>query len=448
LFIIAGSCHFSRNALAEEENEDELSLDQVLALVLQNNRNLKNADLEVDKSGKVNSIIQYLRYPEINVNFLYSLTLISPNLTFKAGQLGSLPDGTLLPTTDVTIADSFSDSYFAADLTQPLSQQYRIGLQAKVGRKDEEISKERLREERHNAVNEATQVYYSILETKSAIRSGEAKLQASVENQRVAGNLLAERQILASQQLDAKAHQEEAQFKLLSLKDQLNSKKEKLNEMMGRDISTPLDIVESTQLKMPELNSEELLQKAMAQRPELKESRAYVIKTKEEIKAKQAERIPDVGLKVSYFKQLNNIEVLPEQGAFVGVVMNWKPMDLLRIGKEVAIKDRAWKQAVNKSEELETDVKRELNDVLRRMEKTKVLLQSAETYRKSAQENFRVMKNKYNERAILLKDFNESKAMLEEADYQYEQVRLRYLATQAELKKIIGEDCQGEYCNN
>ena len=52
---------------------------------------------------------------------------------------------------------------------QPLSQQYKIGLNVQLAKLGQALNDERLRAQKHAVVNQVKQAYYGLLRTQSAL---------------------------------------------------------------------------------------------------------------------------------------------------------------------------------------------------------------------------------------------------------------------------------------
>ena len=66
------------------------------------------------------------------------------------------------------------------------------------------------------------------------------------ETDRVAQDYLAQESVLKSDSLEAKAKLAQARYQIVQLRDTLNTQKEQLNELLGRDLDTPFRTRAST----------------------------------------------------------------------------------------------------------------------------------------------------------------------------------------------------------
>jgi outer membrane protein TolC len=147
-----------------------LTLDRAVMLALQNNRQVNNAALEVGKSGDEIAAFKTRRLPALKLDLTEAEPLTPINVKFKEGDLGSDPSTGPIPSTNTTIRTPRKPiTAVNSSITQPLSQQYRLGLgidQLEVGRG---INQEELRSQRHVVIDNVKRAYYGLLQTQSSL---------------------------------------------------------------------------------------------------------------------------------------------------------------------------------------------------------------------------------------------------------------------------------------
>ena len=127
---------------------DVLSLEQAVALALDHNRNLKNAELEVSKQEDSVAEAGTKRRPSFKANLFGSIPLQRIDITFKQGDFGTFPGpgGRPNPATDVTISTPRTFNPFAyVTVDQPLTQLYRIILGMHMAKINFQLASEDLR---------------------------------------------------------------------------------------------------------------------------------------------------------------------------------------------------------------------------------------------------------------------------------------------------------------
>src|SRR5437868_1146412 len=112
-----------------------LTLQQAIESAEANNRAIRAARLERTKAlSEVNAARTY-RLPAFSVVALGSQSLARLGLTFPPGSLGVYPNIGPIPGKSTTLSGPLQpDGIFYASITQPLSQQHRIGLGIELAR--------------------------------------------------------------------------------------------------------------------------------------------------------------------------------------------------------------------------------------------------------------------------------------------------------------------------
>ena len=127
----------------------------------------------------------------------------------------------------------------------------------------------------------------------------------------------------------------QAEYELLKLEDPLETQKQQLNRLMGRDVNTPfqVDPMSVADVAVPDL--EEACARALASRPEILETRLRVEQAILGRKIANADRIPDIGLSATAIETVNLSNVLPNSFIGAGIQMNWDVFDWRRKRRKV-----------------------------------------------------------------------------------------------------------------
>jgi len=160
---LAGWCQQSTPTSAEV-----LGLDQAISIALLNNRSLKNAHLTVEKGEDEIAAIRTSRFPSAHFYALVSEDMVKhePNVTNPLTGVfpGVGPFFTLSTPRRPTVV-------FAAQVLQPISQQYRIGLNIDAVKLARDGKRQELRAEEQSLVNSIKKTYYEILQSESSLEN-------------------------------------------------------------------------------------------------------------------------------------------------------------------------------------------------------------------------------------------------------------------------------------
>ena len=420
-------------------SSQELTLDQAISLALQNNRQIKIAQLGVSKSEHDAQAMKTYRFPQLKLNMMQGQLLTKINFSFPPGSLGDFPGiGPFPPvTTDITTPRR-PFTLIQAGANQPLSQLYRIGLGVDAKKLDIEVAKAQLSMQEQGIVNEVKKTYYNTVQAQSALTATEETIALLKEMNRIAENGLKEQVILKSDLLDAQAGLAKAEQQETTLQDTLATLKEKMNDLLARDIETEFTVSQTAEPQPWETDLATARAQALEQRPELREARLKAQEAEIDRRAKKSEYIPDISLSMNYLSPFD-IKFLPENIAAVGVTVNWDVFDWGRKSQELASKKAVVEQARTAVDEAAEQIEVEVGQDFRKLEEARQQLHVADLELDADREKVRVALNKYDAKAILLKDLLQMKASLAEKTYNYQESLLTYWTARADLEKAIGE---------
>ena len=128
-----------------------------------------------------------------------------------------------------------------------------------------------------------------------------------------------------------------SKYEAARLEDALESQQEDLNELLGRDLSTEFAVEAVPELPSYEMNLAEARQRALEQRPEIREARLKQRQAQLDERAQRAESIPGVSLAFNYLSPFN-VNFVPKNIVSAGFMIDWDVWDWGRKRKELAEK--------------------------------------------------------------------------------------------------------------
>src|SRR5262249_33345197 len=154
-------------------------------------------------------------------------------------------------------------------INQPLSQQYRLGLdieQAKLVRDNE---RERLRLVKQSTIDRVKQIYYGILQTQSAFESIQEAIISFRELDRVTSDKVTQQVSLKNASLDVKTRLAKTEYEAINLSNELATQKEQLNNLLGRDVRIDFRVNPAPNMNGFPADLESARIRALEQRPEV-----------------------------------------------------------------------------------------------------------------------------------------------------------------------------------
>jgi outer membrane protein len=438
LVVLAALFVSPRMVWCQQAAADFLTLEQAIQLALRDNRQVKTAALELDKSEDRLAAARTRRLPEFKFNALGSQLLSSIDFKFEPGVFGNYPGIGPIPSAETVIRTPRQPTFvMIGQINQPLSQLYRIGLNLKQLDAGREIASQQMRARQQTVINDVRQAYYAILQTGSSLRTAEETIKLYRELDRVTGDYVVQQVALKSEGLEVKTRLAKAEYEAREMADQLATQKEKLNQLLGRDVHTEFAVHAAPAFSRYEADVLAARARALAQRPEIQEARLKIKQAEYDRRIRKSEYIPDISLSVSYVSP-QNINFVPRQIATVGLAVSWEPFDWGRKKREIAEKTRSLEQAEQAARETESTVLIEVNGKFRRLQQTHQLLAIGRLAEETALEQVRVASNRYTARAALLKDVLNAQNSLAEASHQYQQALLAFWTARADFEKAIG----------
>lgn len=385
-----------------------LSLDEAISIALQNNRSVNNARLNVEKGEDKIQSVRTSRLPSTHFYALVSQDLgkHETNLTnpFTGVFPGIGPFFTLSTPSRPT-------AIFAAQVLQPISQQYRIGLAINAVKLARDEEQQKLRLEEQSLVNNVKQTYYGILQSESALENVRDEVKSYRELDRVTGEFVLQQVVLKSDHLQVQTRLAKAEYEALDLTNRLSTQKEQLNKLLGRDLLTDFSVGPVAEATIFEYDISASRRRALEQRPEPSEARLKIEQAKLDKRLKKSEYIPDVSVGFTSLSLRNFDEVVPRNIASVGVLMSWEPFDLGRKKRQLAEKSKTIEQAENSLKETEDQILIEVGDKFRRLQQTQQALRVARLNQDAEREALRVTQGRYKFEAALLTEVLQSQAV-------------------------------------
>ena len=427
-------------AIAQDPASRILTLKEAIQIAIENNRSLRIATLEIDKSRWQIAETKTKRLPSFSSTVLASQLLTEVDFTFKKGAFGDFPATGPIPNKDTQITTPRRPAaYVVGQATQPLSQLYKIHLGVRLQELNSQLSSEKARAERQALVKEVKQAYYAVLQSGSALQVAQVNVEQYRELDRVVLQRLALEAVLKSDSMDVKAKLAHEQYTLVQLRNTLDSRKEYLNHLLGRDIRTDFSVEQVPDAGVEEVDLKVAQERALMQRPEIKEAELSTRQAEYDRRLAKADYIPDVGLALNYLSPFN-VEVLPKNVTSLGLELKWEPWDWGRRKDVVNQKKIVETQAQAQLRETQSKVLMDVNSRFRKLEESRMLLQVAAVERDAARQRLHELTNKFELKAVLLSDVLRQQATAAGASDDYQQALLGFWTAKSEFEKSVGED--------
>ncbi len=417
-------------------SDELLTLDQAIALALHENHVVRGAELEAGKTGDILAATRTGRLPSMEVFSLAGEQFVEP--VHVPNPLSNIFPG-VGPFFSIGVPRR-PTNIFAGLILQPLTQQYRLGLNVEQAKLTRDTERERLRLVKQSTIDHVKQTYYGILQTQSALESTQEVITSYRELDRVTGDKVAQQASLKSASLDIKTRLAKAEYEALNFSNELATKKEQLNDVLGRDVRTEFRVDPAPDVSGFPDDLVSARNRALAQRPEVREGKLKIKQAEIDRRIKKSEYIPDVSAGFIYMNFQNFDDFLPRNLASVGLALKWEVFDWGRKRDQLAEKAKTIEQANELLRQAESRVLMDVSEKFRNLQQTRQSFVVAQLAEAAAREELRVNTSKYKLTAALLSDVLQSQSTLAEANHQFQQALLGYWTARAEFEKALGED--------
>lgn len=423
--------------------EPLLTLDEAVKTALQGNRDIQNASIGVGRQQNSLNAAESARYPQVSVSAKQSHLMNPQDFTVKAGALGTYPGIGPIPPDDRSIAQvSGATTMVSLEMLQPITSLYKVNMAVGAQKAQLGIAREGERSQKQTVVQNVKQAYFEMLDTQNSLDAVRDSLKFLTDLKRVINDQLRQGATMKSELLQVDSQLADSQYQESALANQIVTLKQKFNVLLGRPITTAFRIALPENFQQEVSGREELASlEAIAekQRPEILQSSFRISQAEYQREVTRFDWYPDIGLYASYLNQ-SNTGLLPGSLGFVGVKGQWSAVDWGRRNNEVAGQAKAVEQAKKQAEQVHDQVMTEVSAAWRNLALIKTRQEAGRAALSSAEENFRVIYNRFKQKMALAKDVLQSQAQLSSARQQYQKTLLDFASARAEMDWVIGRN--------
>ena len=409
-----------------------LTLAQAIQTAVDNNRPVNIAKLDILKSKWEVAQTKTKRFPAITTYLFASADLTNPMFTFPADLFENQQPQKEKLSNGIT-------GFASVQIAQPLSQLYQIHLAIRQQELSTDLAGEKYKGQRQSIVASVKQAYYATLQTESALEATQALVKQYEETDRVATQYLAQESVLKSDSLEVKAKLAQARYQIVQLRDTLDTQKEQLNELLGRDLDVAFRTEPVPPISPSEMDLNAARRTALQQRPEVKEAEIDTHRADYDRRLARAKYIPDIGAALHYLDPINT-EFLPQNILSAGLELKWDPFDWGGRRDEVKQKDVSVQQSQYQLQETQAQVMLDVDNSFRKLEESRSLLEVSQAGRDAANEKLREVSDAFKHSAVLMRDLLQQQAAVANADHEYEQSLLSFWNAKAAFEKALGEE--------
>jgi outer membrane protein TolC len=427
---------------AEDEpaSADLMTIDQAIKMALANNRDLKIVSLNLDSSKDKVLAAKTKRLPAFSIYALGSQLLEPISFQVPAGQFGTYPGIGPIPATNTNISTpSQPTAYIFATASQPLLTLYKINLHVHGEELSVEQAAQEIREQRNTVVNDVRQAYYSVVEIQNVIEATKSSIEQYEELDRITLEYVSEKVALQSDSLEVKAKLAQERLVLLQDQDKLQSAKETLNDLLGRDISVDFAVTEDKELSPVETDLKAAQATALNENPKIKEAEIKVQQADTVRRLAKSEYLPDMGLSFHYLSPFG-VNFVPTNIMSLGFELSWEPFDWGRRRDVVNEKVIGVQQSKLSLDSTKSKVLINLDTQFRSLQEARMAVDVATAQQTASREKLREVTYQYQQKTALLRDALQQQAAVEKANADYNEAIAAFWTAKANFQKALGAE--------
>jgi outer membrane protein len=415
-----------------------MTLDEAVSLASLHNRQIQISGLKVAQRREELAAEQTHRLPVASVTGSFGISLTPAAVTFPQGAFGIYPGIGPIPGSDVSIGIPRQLSGFSySQVAFPLTQQIRLSAALAGARADLRLAENARVRSQQEVVAQVRQLYFAILAADAAQRAAQADLTLAHEVEQLARRGLDAGTALPADEMEAAAHTAHVETLVARAAAEGQNLREQFNILLGRALDERVELDEP-RFDIAGAGLEAARATAAANRPEVQEARLEVRRADAAVRAKKTELIPDVSLAVQHFGFLNTGNLAPANYAVAGISVTWEPWDWGRRSKETHALQNQVDAARAALDETTVTVMQQAGQAVRAWEQSRRELAAAEAAMAAARESLDVTRQRYEQRAALLRQLLEAQSAFESAQEQHLQALAARGAAWARLQLALG----------
>ncbi len=277
----------------------KLKVEDVRSKAIEFNRSYLSAQEEITKADGEVVKARAGAFPTISANGLYTHNFNIPKMFFEAdGETQSLQFG---------YKNSFQ---FGITLQQSIFQGGKVFTAYSIARDYKKYSQALLDQAKNEVIYNAEMLFYSAILSKSQLTVLEKAFEANSYNLEVVEKQYSQGMVSEFEVLRARVEKNNLLPTLLAVESNLRLSEKQLKSFIGLDLNQDVELIESVDdtatSNIPTMN--ELIQEALVQRPEIKQTDLLVDMSRKAIKIAKGDYYPSLAAFASYDWQASSDE--------------------------------------------------------------------------------------------------------------------------------------------
>ena len=301
------------------------------------------------------------------------------------------------------------------------------------------MAEEQTRQQRQQITNTVKDVYYSLLQTQSALDAAEENVKSLKEIDRTTDENLKEKTVLPYQSAGVKVQLAQAELQVVTLQDTLDSQKENLNDLLGRDVRTKFRPSAVPEELPEEGDLEAARQKALGNRTEIRQAKLKLDQAVFSRRLEKAQYIPEIGVQYLFFAPFS-VQGLPNYVNTIGINLKWDLYDWGYKKHLMDEKQRTVDQSSLNLTETKSQVEVDLGNKFRKLREARANVKVTQLAQEAEKEKLQIVLDQYKQKATLLSNVLTEQTNMAQANAQYSQAVASFWTARSDFEKSLGED--------
>ncbi len=446
ILAIAGFTSFSFGSVAQSQT---MTFKQIVERTLNQNPNMTVSQAQISQAQAALAKAENSRMPQVKLSVtgsvsnnplnVFGMKLQQRQATFGdfgaeeftgPGSLGTASKGLNEP-------GSHTDLNTRLEVLVPVWNGGKIGLyqdQAKAmiraAQGGEEATKQFL-------VFNNYQAYEAVHAARAYISVAQQAKKTADEFVRMTKNLVEQGVIVRSELLSAQVNQANADVALMKAQEQEQMALDGLKILMNMELSEPLDVAESINFDLTGMTAEQVLQKALAQNPQLLAMREQIEAEKQTIKVAKSDSLPTFNLMLRQDWNDENIGFDSSSYTVAGVAA-WTLTDFGVTKNAVAMARAATDEKKAQLQAKENEIRMEIYKAWRSLKVAKTQVESTQLAVEQATKAQELIKRRFENGIATITEVLASQTQLDKANADLVQAKYDVKVQQAQLRLLAG----------
>jgi len=306
--------------------------------------------------------------------------------------------------------------------------------QAQLGREIADLTKQRIRQ---NVIYQVTQAYFNVLRAQKARDIAAEALEQARAHLKTARSLYANEVVDKNDVLRAEVHAAEVLQQLITAENAVKLSISVLNNVLGINVNSPTRVKDVTEAPEFRMDLVAALRKAVDHRPEFRLVQKSILMEEAGLKAARAERFPRIYVAGTLSRldddyQVHKNSALGEVGIQIDLFSGGRTTAQIRVA------ERRIRKAAETAKQVCDGIALEVKQALLGIEEARKRLAVAEKAVSQAEENLRLVENKYRQTAATPTDVVDAETLKTRAQMNYFTALYDYIVAVERLRYAMG----------